>query len=322
MVLGIESYLAEILHVKVEVESLDFPSRLPSFLKTLYAFYDVKIGRICCLVLATKGNVSTPAQIAKHMDLIRALTDVPVVLTTPSLSAYNRSRLIEQGISFIVPGNQLYAPELAVDLREHFRAVNKPKSHYISPAAQAVLFHHILYQDDQASTAILLARKLHYSSMSIGRAFDDLVSHQLAHVTKKGKENHLVFDLARRPLFEKSLDVLVSPLRTIKSIKGREVSDLKWGGESALGHLTDLSLPPKKVLVVAASQWKLLSRQNQWTEVEKDQADMFIETWSYDPAVLSSSLTVDPLSLYLQYRNHSDERLAIAAKSLLEQVLW
>ena len=53
-----------------------------------------------------------------------------------------------------------------------------------------------------------------------------------------------------------------------------------------------------------------------------DDARFEIETWSYDPGVLATGETVDPLSLYLTVRNHADERVAQAADQLLEQFQW
>ncbi len=39
----------------------------------------------------------------------------------PTLRSFERRALIEQQVAFVVPGKQLYIPELAVDLREHFK---------------------------------------------------------------------------------------------------------------------------------------------------------------------------------------------------------
>ena len=37
------------------------------------------------------------------------------------MASYERKRLIEQKVPSIVPGNQLYLPDLGLDLREYFR---------------------------------------------------------------------------------------------------------------------------------------------------------------------------------------------------------
>ena len=43
-----------------------------------------------------------------------------------------------------------------------------------------------------------------------------------------------------------------------------------------------------------------------------------VETWSYDPVTLSTGYTVDPLSLYAQFRDHRAERVSMAAERLLD----
>src|SRR5690606_13812044 len=100
-----------------------------------------------------------PANIARHVALVRSAVDAIVVFAAPAASAYNRSRLIAHGVAFVVPGNQLYIPELAMDLREHFRSPRTRPTDALSPAAQAVLFHHILRLDETATTPTALARR-------------------------------------------------------------------------------------------------------------------------------------------------------------------
>ena len=51
-------------------------------------------------------------------------------------------------------------------------------------------------------------------------------------------------------------------------------------------------------------------------------ADGVVETWRYDPHVLSDSPVVDVLSLYAQFWDHRDERVAYAASELLEAIDW
>ena len=51
-------------------------------------------------------------------------------------------------------------------------------------------------------------------------------------------------------------------------------------------------------------------------------ADALLEVWRYDPRSLGDDRIVDPLSLYAQFWDHPDERIAIAADELLQDVLW
>jgi len=320
---ALERYLGETLHDQVRVVGFRGALTLPSFLERTYKLYEAQIAGRQCIFIAARENVATPSDIAKHVGLVRSTVDAIVVFAAPSLSAHNRSRLLRHGVAFVVPGNQLYIPDLAMDLREHFRAPKLQDADGLSPAAQAVLFHHLLRPDEDASTPSLIAMRLHYSAMSIGRAFDDLVAIRLAETEKHGKERHIRFKAAGRQLLDAARDHLRSPVRAVKFVKGNLVgAPLKTAGESALAELTDLSRPRMDAYAVAASDWKTVARDRGLVETDRHDADYMVETWSYDPAGLSDIPTVDPLSLYAQFKDHSDERVASAAERLLEDLPW
>lgn len=320
---ALERYLGDTLHDRVRVQESTAQHSLPSFLERAYHFYETQIAGRRCVFLAALDEAATPSDIAKHIGLVRRSTDAIVIFAAPSLSAHNRSRLIGQHVPFVIPGNQLYIPDLAMDLREHFRAPRHGHQDGLSPAAQAVLFDHLLRHADNAMIPSFIAARLRYSAMSIGRAFDDLAVLGLARTEKRGKERHIRFNAEGRQLFEAARDLLRSPVRAVKFVRGDQFqAPLKQGGEWALAALTDLSRPSIATYAVAAGAWKALARASGFVETTRDQADLIIETWSYDPAALSETDTVDPLSLYAQFRDHRDERVSMAAEHLLENVAW
>lgn len=319
----LERYLGETLHDLIHVRELATARSFPSFLGRTYRFYEASIAGRRCVFLATLDHVATPASIAKHVSLVRAAVDAIVIFATPSLTAHNRSRLIGQGVPFAVPGNQLYIPELAMDLREHFRQLRPRRVEALSPAAQAVLFQHLLRRDDKAATPSVIAVRLHYSAMSIGRAFDELVAAGLAQTDKNGKERLIRFKMEGRQLFEAARDFLRSPVRAVKFIRGDYIdATFKRAGETALAELTALSQPPLPTFAVAASDWKVVAQTSGFIETSPDQADCIVETWSYNPAALSDGCIVDLLSLYVQFRHHRDERVSTAAEQLLVTIPW
>ena len=319
----LERYLEDTLHDRIRVSPLHNVSNLPSFVSRMYRICDGRIARRRCVFLVTKDRSATPSNIAKHVGLVRSAVDAIVVFVAPALSPHNRARLIRHRVPFVVPGNQLYIPDLAIDLREHFRARRRQRVGILSPAAQAVLFHRLLRLDEVTTTPSLIAIPLHYSAMSIGRAFDELVDTGLAHTERHGKERHLRFKTEGRPLFDAARELLRSPVRAEKSVQHvHGLGELKRAGESALAELTDLSPPPLDTFAVAASDWKQTAETCGFFETDRDNADGIVETWAYDPSGLSGAHVVDRLSLYAQFRDHRDERVAIAAERLLEEVAW
>jgi hypothetical protein len=320
---ALERYLGDTLHDRIPVEEFADTLSLPSFLERTYSFYETRIAGWRCVFLAALDRAATPSEIAKHIGLVRRSVEAIIVFAAPSLNAHSRSRLIGQGVPFVVPGNQLYIPDLAVDLREHFRAPRQRHKDGLSPAAQAVLFDHLLRHDENATIPSVIAARLRYSAMSIGRAFDDLVQAGVALTEKHGKERHIRFKGDGRRLFEAARDLLRSPVRAVKFVRGDHFqAPLKRAGESALAALTDLSRPSIVTYAVAAGDWKAITQTSGFIETSRDQADLVIETWSYDPAALSDTDIVDPLSLYAQFKDHRDERVSMAAEHLLESIPW
>lgn len=320
---ALQRHLEKTLHEPVRIAAFDGAPSLPSFLSRMYSLLEGHIAGRRCIFLATTDNTATPSEIEKHVAVVRHAVDEIVIFVAPWLNAHSRSRLIGQGVPFVVPGNQLYIPDLAMDLRERFRTPKQRRTASLSPAAQAVLFHRLLGLDVTSTTPSLIAAQLHYSAMSIGRAFDNLVSAGLAHTERCGRERRIRFEAEGRQLFDAAHDLLRSPVRTERFIRGTQSAlPLQQAGESALAKLTDLSPPPLPSFAVAASDWRTVAQAHEFVETDRDQASHIAETWSYDPAALSSTHTVDSLSLYAHFHDHRDERVSMAAEQLLDGLPW
>lgn len=320
---SLERYLADTLHVPIRVSELKERLSIPSFLRRTYRLYKGRIADRRCFFLALEDNDFTPSQIARHILLAGEASDGLVVFATSSLSAYYRSLLVRHGIPFVIPGNQLYIPELAMDLRERFRRRRHKPVNSLSPVAQAVLFHHLLRRDESSTSPSLLSGQLHCSTMSVSRAFEDLVAAGIADTEIIGRRKCIRFKARGRHLFNSANDYLREPARAKRFVRhGQIVESLKVAGECALAELTDLSRPALNTFAVAAREWKKLVHNYGFVETVRNEADHIVETWYYDPAGLSNGRIVDPLSLYVQFKDHHDERVSMAAEKLLEGVKW
>lgn len=320
---AVAHYLKATLHTPVDLARLEGIRGLPAFLEQNYHFFAGNVAGRKCIFAVARGGDATPAEIARHIGRVRAETGDIVVFVTAELSAPNRARLIGHGVPFVAPGNQLYIPDLAIDLREHYRAPRQRVPGELTPAAQAVLIHHLLGLDRSATTPSALAKKLKYSAMSIGRAFDNLSALGLARAEKHGKEKRLLFDDNGQRLLENARPFIRSPVRAERFVRSSlQAPQLKHAGETALSELGALSRPRLDTYAIAAVDWKSVVDALSLTETDAIEADFRIETWSYDPVGLSDGPCVDPLSLYAQFWNHRDERIALAAQGLLECVKW
>ncbi|MBZ4312551.1 hypothetical protein LAN17_23580, partial [Mycobacterium tuberculosis] len=82
---------------------------------------------------------------------------------------------------------------------------------------------------------------------------------------------------------------------------------------------TMLNEPRIECRAAPAAAWKRMARQHGLeTAWAYDDHRIELQTWAYDPQVLSDNEIADRLSLYLSVRHDVDERVAQAADQLLE----
>lgn len=322
---ALQAYLRMTLHDPITLQNWEAVNSLPVFLSQRYRFYRTVIARSACLLVAALDlRETTPDEIAKNVAIVSKTFDGVVVFATDHMSATTRARLIAQGTAFVVPGNQLYIPQIAMDLREHYRAAPLKARDKLSPVAQVILFHHVLKPSRSFSTAAELARALPYTRMSIGRAFDELVSRQLATIERKGREKSISYPRDRRMLIDMSKTLFRRPARGVHAATFHGARPpMLAAGEAALAKLTDLAPPRLPVFAIPAFSWQIFFKEHDIVDHQYDfEGEATIETWHYDPAILGKHRVVDPLSLYAQFWDSVDERVARAADDLLERIDW
>ena len=52
------------------------------------------------------------------------------------------------------------------------------------------------------------------------------------------------------------------------------------------------------------------------------EGNICIEEWKYNPSLLTQTEFVDPLSLYLCFRNKPDERIEMALEQIIDKLTW
>lgn len=326
----LKTYIATTLHSDIRLEKWNGSRRLPAYLARRYGYYAGTVNALECLfALDLSADEATPGDLGKHLASLAREFEGPVVYAADRLNATRRSRLVAARIPFVVPGNQLYLPQLAIDLREHFRTRPARSAEQLSPIAQALLFYGILFRnepkvDRSNRNPSRLATGLGYSAMSVGRAFDELAAAGLATVDKRGRSKTIDFSPDGRAIIEQARPLLRNPVRSRRYIRSLlKVPPMKIAGETGLSHLTGLSPPRVPTYAIHADTWPEVSSSGDVVKVENQQdAGCVVELWYYDPDVLSEYVTVDPLSLYAQFWDDPNERIAEAANQALEHVPW
>ena len=320
----LEHYVHDALGVSVKPTPWGGADQLPHFLRERYRFAQAELlGRNALLLIDTNLEEQSPATVRKHMDMLQTKQHADLIYVRAQVTAYNRKRLIEQKVPFIVPGNQMYLPMLALDLREHFRRIRE-ESPTFSPSTQVVVLYALLRDERRVLIPTEMAPLLGYSAMTMTRAFDQLETTGLAEVTVRGRERCLRFNRGRREIWEKAQPFLRSPVNKRLFIRLTEgVEGASRAGLTALEHYSMLAAPGYTTYALSREDWKALRIRHTIIEVPAQDPDASeIEVWWYPPALFAEDGIVDPLSLYLSLKADQDERTETAVEEMMEKFKW
>lgn len=319
-----EEYVQEALGVVALTRPWEAATRLPAFLVGRYRYARAELqGLEILLLIDEKSEQDSPATIRKHLELVHAKYHCQVVYLRDRVTAYNRKRLIEQRIPFVIPGNQMYLPELGLDLREYFRSPSPSKRH-LRPATQAMFLFALLKEPKGPLTAADFLPQLGYSTMTLSRAFDELETVELAESKSMGRKRVLRFLDSPRETWKRALPWLIDPVKARHFVPEKQLSRKELrASQSALARLSMISEPRKGVVAVSHRQWSSLrSKENLDVYPAHEDHTVEVEVWKYEPRGHLIPGVVEPLSLYLSLRKTKNERVEQALDKMMEQLRW
>ena len=248
---------------------------------------------------------------------------LPTVLVFPTIPAYQRNRLVQRGVPFVVPGRQLFLPMLFIDLRERFDRIRQPEK-YLSTSAQVLLLYHLLGNQVTGIALQDLARTLGYSAMTMSNVRRELEDLGFVRTRREGKSLSIIFADSPKALWMRALEKMTSPVRRTHWVRWQSpVTDCLMAGSSALATMTPLGEDRLPTYAIYTRHWKHAIKTSQVNKLpDSDDANARIEEWKYNPRVLSTTDMVDPLSLYLSLRSSPDERILAALDQVLEGMPW
>ncbi len=320
----IKQYLWATLGIQIPLRPWEKSRSLPNYLRERYHLFRTEImGTECLLVLDVGQGEQPPAVVDKQLEQIRSRSGMEAVYASRAITSYNRQRLIERKIPFIVPGNQMYLPMLGIDLREHLKRLREKRTQF-SPSTQLLVLYVLWKKTTETITPAGMAERLGYSAMTLTRAFDELETAGIGEQTALGKERQLRFIETGRQLWDEALPYLGSPAR--KRLFAAASAPLEGGtlaGQSALARYTMLAEPRVPVFAFSSEEWKARVDKGDVSETPLPEPDGYeIELWRYPPEQFAQEGVVDRLSLYLSLREVDDERIQAALDELMAGMKW
>jgi len=299
---------------------------MPLFLREQYRFYQVDmLATSCLLMIANTDEELTPATVLKQWKAVgEHCYGEDVIYVTQACSAYNRKRLIEHKVPFIVRGNQMYLPIFGIDLRENFKIYHTPKSDQFSPVTQLLVIMVMNNEALNGKSPSELAKLLGCSAMSMTRAARELEGMDLVSIHKDGRKQQIQFNASGKELWQLAREKMVNPVR--KRIWVKSIPDHWQGllaGESALARYSMLAEPKYPVYALTSSDWNSIRRNMSVEEISHPELGCAqLELWRYSPERLADQGCVDRFSLWLSLQDSGDERIEMALRDMMEAMPW
>ncbi len=321
-------YLKEVLGLEAPgVKPWARANELPYFLRDAFQFSELELlGQPVVLAIGRADAKQSLSEVRTWLDKVKALAGQPAVYVTDALASYDRRRLIEQKVPFIVPGNQLYLPDLGLDLREYFRQRAPATEAALSPSAQAMLITALLRQswlsDWQPSK---VADALGYTPMTLSRAVKELTAAGLATAYTVGRSRWLRMEHPPAQAWERAKPAMRTPVKRSVWVAAHGIvahRPSRTAGLSALARYSMLTEPKWPVYAMTAAAWKAAMDAGVRVLPEPEAGAQEWQVWSYSPALVPDATTVDPLSLMLSLQDNADDRIQLALDELKGQLPW
>jgi len=319
----LKKYLKKILNINVNLDGVKKSElkKLPLYIVELYEIVISNLYErdVLFLFLKYDNNDITPLQYYKHVKLIEEKFDLPVVIVFNNLESYNRKRLIEKQVGFIVIDKIIFIPQLLISLKD-FRNATDLKKIYFRPADQFLLLFHLQKESLSNKNFKRIAEITNYSPMTITRAFYRLKELNLCEITGT-KSKMVLFESDKRLLFEKAKKYFINPIKRRLYIEELpENVNLIKSGTNALSFYSELSDENINYYAISYVDFNFLMKNKKIKVVGKYETKNVLEIWKYPPVLLSSGGYVDILSLYIIYKDYYDERIQMELEKIVKKI--
>ena len=265
------------------------------------------------LLLVAKGEVDyTNVQRRKISERIESVKHIPAVFYFDNLLTYERDRLVEQGVYFIVADKFAFVPTLIINRLSTKSEIKE----LFYPSTQYILLYHLQIESLDGLSLKELEDKVPYKYKTIAKSIKQLEA--LGLVSLEGSRNKkLVFELSGKELWDKASTNLIDPIKSIEY-----TSDVfpegDIGGISALSHYSML-VPEDVPTRVLTAEWV---REHKYSipELHSFEDTQRIEIWKYPPS--GTSGYVDKLSLFLTLKDDNDPRVEKEIAIMMNKIKW
>ena len=287
-----------------------------------YKFYDGEFHGMPLLFAEPKGKVATPRCLSVTANNLTSLLQLPIVFLLPACPAYERQRLIDKDVYFVVSEKYVHLPMLLAN--ERVRKTKQAKT--LTPVAQYLLLYHLQIGSIEGMAARDIEDKIPYSYASITLGLTCLEDLGLCKKVAEGSKRKVIhFDMKGMNLWEQAQPFFVNPVEERIYCDGLLSDDsFPECGINALAHYTRLNPDPERTIMMSVKQLRNFKSSEALVRPNEFDGNIIIEAWKYPPvtAIGVKAEWVDKLSLAISLREDEDPRVEGEVKRLINETEW
>jgi len=319
-------YIENNFGVIIIEDDLPNKSNLPLYLSKGYEYKVIQfLEKSFILVHKLNNDNMDINSIKTHISKFKDSLDIdyPFIFILNHVNTYLRKLLINQKISFIVPGKMMLIFELGSIFYERQRSnyVNTKEIPLdkMTPSTQA-LFLYLLTTNSFDRSMESIAKQLDLTKMSVSRGFNELYNLGLIEKNEYEESSTYRFKKSKKNLWIEALKYMSNPVfktlhlheRTIESRRNQFIIS----GESALSRFSMISAPKNNVYGITKKQFKNV-------RLNEDELHLYIENPVVIQLFTHKLPTIDdilhPLSIALVFKDEEDPRVQIEIEYMLNK---
>ena len=312
-ILGVQTELIPMQREKLRGINADM------FLRFSFYMIDFNDQTLCVIQSKNRQNSLTPLKYKQLTKQVETLVGKPVVVILGSLSDYERERLINQGVYFIISDKYAFLPSLIVNVQAKKKDKNPAK---LTPVAQYLLLYYLLSEKTKEEYTIKdLEQIMPYNYVALARAVTNLEDCKLCSTEIKDNTGikYIQFGNNKQELWLKAQNYLSTPVKKVLYCDVIPEGNFSINGVNALSQYSHLNSEQYETRAI----WDKLFKPSevQFNEVE---GLYKIEIWKYPTTMpfLSNNNVVDKLSLYLSMKDEPDARIEKELEIMIEEMKW
>lgn len=290
--------------------------------KLSFDFYDGKFKGVNTLFIKPKGRNPSPRKCSLIAERMSQLFQQPIVFILSPGPTYERQRLMEKGVYFVMSNKYANLP-MFVALE---KVTSRKKPEKLTPVAQYLLLYHLQIESIENKSTKAVASLMPYSYESVSLGLTCLTDIGLCEkVPIDWRTKSIKFKCEGRMLWEQAAKYLINPVERRYFCDGLTPTRVfPICGINALAHYSMLNPDPEQWIMMEAKAYRDIYNQGKVINPNEFDGEIIIEIWKYPVVARLNSFPewVDKLSLALSLRTDEDPRVEEEVEQIIESFQW